>query len=95
MNTLCLKKPWYFYLKERIKEINDGELIALVQYSVFNDCDTDIFKKILNVYGIDKTLNHFSVVEYINTNDEARKLKFIYALREEQRNHLLGQFAPA
>ena len=57
-----MPKEAMVFLLERVKEISDGDLIVLVQFSVFNDRDTDVFKKVLNAYGIPKTLNHFSVL---------------------------------
>ena len=43
-NENFMYKKAMVFLLERIKEINDSELIALIQYSVFNDRDTDVFK---------------------------------------------------
>ena len=46
-NDKIMPKEAMVFLLERVKEISDSDLIVLVQFTVFNDRDTDVFKKVL------------------------------------------------
>ena len=77
------------FLLERIKTITDSEMILILKCLCTYDTDTEVFRKLLQKYGIANTLNKVLITDHINVFREQRRQELLRTLEEEQRNYLL------
>ena len=87
-SILAFPKEAGTFLLERFTSINDDEMSFLLQLLVSKNGDTDVFTKLLQIYGVEKTTDYFSCEDliYMAVDDDVNLVNYISVLREEQRN---------
>ncbi len=86
---LYIPKKALKFLLERIETITDSEMILILKCLCTYDTDTEVFRKLLQKYGIANTLNKVLITDHINVFREQRRQELLRTLEEEQRNYLL------